>query len=119
MQSCPSPIDTLGRYGGEEFLFLLPDTAAWSARMVAERVRQVIAAEPVHHHGRDIQISTSIGVATVEANFEGQVGALLQAADDALYEAKRTGRNRVVSVTLDATGEPARPSPTADLVVVS
>lgn len=108
--------DTLGRFGGEEFLLILPDTLAWSARLVAERVRQVLSQAPVVHENRIIPISGSLGVATVDVGFSGDLQHLIEAADEALYEAKRRGRNRVVSITLGREGRIERPSPTLDLV---
>lgn len=108
--------DTLGRYGGEEFMLILPDTLAWSARLVAERIRQVLNQAPVVHEHRIIPITASLGVATVDLGFVGDLSQLIEAADEALYEAKRRGRNRVVSITLGREGGIERPSPTLDLV---
>jgi diguanylate cyclase (GGDEF)-like protein len=81
------PSDVIGRYGGEEFLLLLPACQADAARRIAERLRQRIDGAV----GFDITVS--IGLA-VRAGGESQE-ALLQRADRALYEAKRQGRNRV------------------------
>lgn len=109
--------DTLGRYGGEEFLLILPDTVAWSARLVAERVRQVIGQTPVVHEDRIIKISGSVGVVTVGVGFQGELHQVVAAADGALYEAKRRGRDRVVSISLGDEGSVERPAPTLDLVL--
>lgn len=108
--------DTLGRYGGEEFLLILPDTVAWSARLVAERVRQVISQTPVVYEQTIIQVTGSIGVVTVDVGFQGELAQVVTAADEALYEAKRRGRDRVVSTSLGEEGAVEQPSPTLDLV---
>jgi diguanylate cyclase (GGDEF)-like protein/PAS domain S-box-containing protein len=86
--------DMLARWGGEEFLILLPDTDAAAAIAIAERLRETIATVkvPVGIHG-SITFTVSIGVATPESN---NVHDLLRRADYALYAAKTRGRNRVV-----------------------
>jgi diguanylate cyclase (GGDEF)-like protein len=94
--------DCVGRFGGEEFVVLLPDTGEADVVGIAERIRKAIARLEVEamDEGRTTVIkglSASIGVATYpEAG--GAVERLLQAADKALYSAKRAGRNRVVSI---------------------
>lgn len=86
-------IDTVARLGGEEFVALLPETPLRDALTVAERVRAAIAAKPVAYEGAEIQVTASIGVAAGKA---GQcLDTLLTLADEALYEAKTKGRNRV------------------------
>ena len=110
------PYDTVGRYGGEEFLIILPDTVAWSARMVAERIRQVMAETPVAYESASVAITASVGVVSVGAGFHGEPRHLVEAADTALYEAKRQGRNRVVGIALHDAGDVERPAPTMDLV---
>ncbi|HET7434548.1 MAG TPA: diguanylate cyclase [Thermoanaerobaculia bacterium] len=80
--------DLVARYGGEEFAILLPDTDAASSAALAERMRVAVAATDV---------TVSIGCATVVPTKEGDAGDLIKRADDALYEAKRAGRNRVVA----------------------
>lgn len=89
--------DLLARYGGEEFVALLPLTDTQGAVAVAEDIRQAIAARPCVVHGVPIPVAVSIGVcaAMPGAGAEG-VEALLAASDQALYEAKHQGRNRVV-----------------------
>ena len=92
--------DVLARIGGEEFAVLLPMTPCAGAEDAAERIRAAIAAAPVVHEGIAIPVTCSLGVAQYRgvAGADGKGGtALLAAADAALYEAKRSGRNRFVS----------------------
>lgn len=90
------PYDFLGRYGGEEFLAVLPGCSSEDAKSVAERIRARIASQPLVCDGRAIHISASLGVtcsADWPQNTEGL--SLIRAADEALYRAKSAGRNRV------------------------
>lgn len=88
--------DLVGRLGGEEFAILLPDTQVEKALEVAERLRKSVAEADVPVEGRPAQhITVSIGIARLEP-FDPDIDALLQRADKALYQAKCTGRNRVV-----------------------
>lgn len=86
--------DVLGRQGGEEFMALLPGSDRSSALRVAERIRAAVAATPIEHEGRAITVTVSIGVAT--AMDRASWDDALRAADAALYEAKHSGRDRVV-----------------------
>lgn len=104
-QRCRSSIrdtDILGRYGGEEFALLLPDTDAEVAWGVAERLRHDISATPIITEHGLITVTISVGVATA-AGDDLEVGNLLDQADTALYIAKRTGRNRVVQASQCST----------------
>ena len=85
--------DFVSRYGGEEFLVLLPDTALDVARSVAEKMRAAVAAATHRVAG---PITISIGLAMVSPQ-QGDLEAAVAQADDALYEAKRSGRDRVVT----------------------
>jgi two-component system, cell cycle response regulator len=91
-------IDLACRYGGEEFVIVMPETDLHVAGMVAERLRNAIAGEPfaVNKASKRIHVTISIGLTTLEAKDE-TVGDLLKRADTALYRAKHDGRNRVVS----------------------
>lgn len=89
--------DLAGRYGGEEFAFILPRTGGAEAVHVAERIRRDIEALEVRVGDRLVRISTSIGVASYPESGTDDVGALIARADQALYEAKRRGKNRVVA----------------------
>lgn len=93
--------NALGRFGGEEFLIVLGDEDCAYGHSIAERLRAVVADEPVMHEGHPVPVTISAGVACspdVGAVPTGE--ALIAAADAALYEAKRTGRNRIVTRTL-------------------
>jgi len=87
--------DVLGRYGGEEFVILLPETDAESARTaVAERLRRQVADRPVMTSRGPVQVTISVGVASVDGTVP-DVETLIDRADAAMYESKRGGRNRV------------------------
>jgi diguanylate cyclase (GGDEF)-like protein len=92
--------DGLGRYGGEEFLVVLPGCDLPAAQAQAERVREALAESPVRIPGHEVAISCSIGIAC-SPGFDPEV--LIRDADAALYEAKRSGRN-CVSVQSFAAG---------------
>jgi len=88
--------DIVGRLGGEEFAMLLPETDLDQAKIVAERVRQRVAAGALQAHGVHFNVTVSVGFAAATASMSG-FGALLHAADQALYQAKAEGRNRTVA----------------------
>ena len=89
-------LDVIGRYGGEEFVVLLPETSAALALETAERLRKQVESLRVPGPKGDIRVTVSIGVATAGPSTES-VAALINQADRALYEAKRGGRNQVVA----------------------
>jgi diguanylate cyclase (GGDEF)-like protein len=88
--------DFAGRFGGEEFLILLPDTTVDDAMLVAEKIRGSVASITVPGVERDI--TASIGVAGL-LEHAGNATGLLRATDRALYAAKAAGRNRTVQAT--------------------
>jgi diguanylate cyclase (GGDEF)-like protein len=97
-------IDYAARYGGEEFLLLLHEVGLDGAMRAAERVRQRVAGEKFGEEP-PIAVTVSIGVAEFPGHGE-TARALIAAADAALYEAKRSGRNRVVQATIKEPVEP-------------
>ncbi len=88
--------DVIARVGGEEYLVVLPDTTLDAARVLAERIRLSIDQHPLLVHRQTIHITISLGVACVEGAVN--LNELSEAADRAMYLAKRGGRNRVASV---------------------
>ncbi|MCW5720566.1 MAG: PleD family two-component system response regulator [Devosia sp.] len=89
-------VDLACRFGGEEFVVLMPDTDVSNAEMVAERVRQAIAERPFEVGlGRPLSVTVSVGVSLNESAADTPE-TLIKRADVALYRAKREGRNRVV-----------------------
>ncbi len=87
-------IDVVSRYGGEEFMIAMPNTNADKALIAADRVRSLIAGTPIFVDGEALQITTSVGVAEVE---QGEsLRDVFKRADDALYKAKESGRNKAL-----------------------
>jgi len=99
--------DLIGRFGGEEFALLLPHTSALDAYGIAERIRMYIAVTPLDvgdlPDGEHVRVTVSMGVAALGAPWDTLMGSqitdLLAAADRALYQAKRAGRDQVCVVT--------------------
>lgn len=87
-------VDSVIRWGGEEFLLILPGAGAREALGMAQRIREVLTRTPIEAHGRPLEITCSFGVA--EAQADDAIQKLLQRADERLYHAKTTGRNRIV-----------------------
>jgi two-component system cell cycle response regulator len=97
IRKCIRNIDLACRYGGEEFVMVMPETDRAVATMVAERLRRRIASEPfsIAQGTRSIEVTISIGIAAANGA-DDNAAAMLKRADQALYRAKRDGRNRVV-----------------------
>ncbi|HEX2667150.1 MAG TPA: two-component regulator propeller domain-containing protein [Gammaproteobacteria bacterium] len=94
-RACLRQQDVIGRYGGEEFVAFLPETAADLALDAAERLRHAVETLTVDSPQGPVKITVSIGIATYN-RATTSISALINAADRALYEAKQKGRNRVV-----------------------
>lgn len=100
--------DFVGRYGGEEFMLLLPDCDVEEGVVIANRVRSRISAEPIRHADTAIPITVSLGVAST-ALVGGSQSELIEAADAALYSAKANGRDRVeAACALETQGQSAQ-----------
>jgi diguanylate cyclase (GGDEF)-like protein len=93
-------VDVCGRYGGEEFAVLLPQTDAKGALLVAERIREAVRARPFELRGEQRKVTVSLGVATAPQQGT-DTRTLIEAADEALYASKQNGRDRV---TLSSAG---------------
>ena len=95
--------DWMARFGGEEFVIVLPETSYEAGMVTAEKIRAAIAAVPLSTPAGDLAITASFGVAAIDAEIGAeQVLAehLMRRADECLYEAKQAGRNRVVGALL-------------------
>lgn len=103
--------DTVGRYGGEEFALLMPQTGMDTAVRVAERIRRALETRGVSVEVGRIDVTVSGGVATFGIDGDDW-DALLSAADTALYEAKRAGRNRIATAHAGAPSVAAETTPT-------
>lgn len=90
------PADSAARYGGEEFLVVLPDTSPQGAAAIAEQIRASICDLHIEHAASEFgYLTASIGAATCTPQMDSDVTAVIRAADEALYDAKASGRNRV------------------------
>ncbi len=98
-QTVIRPLDLACRYGGEEFAIIMPETNLLDAKTVAEDVRQAILSVKLPHAASSTHsiVTMSMGVATLQGQYKSAVD-LIKAADDALYQAKESGRNRVISL---------------------
>jgi diguanylate cyclase (GGDEF)-like protein len=92
-------IDIAGRYGGEEFCVILPDTDKPGALLAAERVRLAIADQKIRAYDASVHVTVSVGVATIPDDAH-HMGELMDKADWALYRAKRLGRNRAIGFSV-------------------
>ncbi|MCD4825598.1 MAG: diguanylate cyclase [Phycisphaerae bacterium] len=89
--------DVVGRYGGEEFLIMLPETGSDDAAIQANRLREHLCGEPIVCGNNALIVTASIGIAATDRLGQVSMDELLNAADEALYRAKENGRNRVES----------------------
>lgn len=95
MQTTIRQYDSMGRYGGEEFLVLFPGCDEQSTLERAERLREYLASEPLLLTETTVTLTASFGATTAVPGVENDPEVLIRAADEALYRAKRLGRNRV------------------------
>jgi two-component system, cell cycle response regulator len=94
MFDCARPYDTMGRYGGEEFLIVVPASGALGPLELAERMRKALESRPFTTTAGEVQVTASFGVAISSKENPLDSQGLLHLADDALYRAKKYGRNR-------------------------
>jgi diguanylate cyclase len=86
-------VDLVARYGGEEFVILLPNTTLAAAHLVAEKTRAIVERAGFHHDGQPVAVTVSGGIS--QFRHEDDAASLFKRADDALYAAKKAGRNRI------------------------
>jgi diguanylate cyclase (GGDEF)-like protein len=99
--------DVLARFGGEEFTVLCRGTDLSGAKIVAERLRRSVESRTFSFGSKNIPVTISLGIASIPDSGINDHSAFLAAADKALYEAKRTGRNRVSLHGQEKTPKPA------------
>jgi diguanylate cyclase (GGDEF)-like protein len=99
--------DFVGRYGGEEFLLILPGCNATDLVASAERLRRCVADAPIVTAAGGLTVTISLGLASLPHGKAQDCEALLRAADEALYRAKAEGRNRAATASVVMTSEPA------------
>ena len=103
LQGCLRREDLLVRYGGEEFCVLLPDVALDHATLLAERARAAVERCAFTFRGKAIPLTISVGVALLARDSAEDIERLVSRADEALYSAKASGRNRVVTYPENST----------------
>jgi diguanylate cyclase (GGDEF)-like protein len=96
MREALRTVDSLGRYGGEEFMVILPHTPWEEALKLAERLRQTVADHVFKVSGASVKVTISVGAASYPSETVDSPSALIREADVRLYRAKELGRNRVV-----------------------
>ena len=90
-------VDVLARYGGDEFIILLPQTNAEQAYLMAERIRESVAMLSIKNNESALFVTLSLGVAEIELAPQDQsIETVIHRADKALYEAKQSGRNHTI-----------------------
>jgi diguanylate cyclase (GGDEF)-like protein len=97
------PYDVCGRYGGEEFILLMSDVSEENVFNAVDRLRQTICKSPIEFEGRQIPVSASFGIASITLQAPSDIQSATKRADEALYQAKEGGRNRVVVYREDHT----------------
>jgi diguanylate cyclase (GGDEF)-like protein len=102
ISKCLRECDVFGRYGGEEFCAVLPDTASTGALLIATRICNSIGSRVYYLGNATGTITASIGVATATSDPSQTIADLIEQADAAMYRAKRGGRNRIETVSRPA-----------------
>jgi len=97
-------VDLVARFGGEEFIILIPETDKGGVDFVAQRIRQEIYDTPMEHNGKNFNITASLGIALIE-DVVGDFETMINQADIALYYAKENGRNRVELYDLNVANQ--------------
>jgi diguanylate cyclase (GGDEF)-like protein len=87
--------DTVARYGGEEFILILPETGLEGAFVIAERIRRLVESTPMEVGGAQVSLTLSMGISNFPSHRAKSKEELVKMADQALYDAKRGGRNKV------------------------
>ncbi|HXE14379.1 MAG TPA: diguanylate cyclase [Bryobacteraceae bacterium] len=100
------PYDQIGRYGGEEFLVVLPNCDLEQAHHQADRMRLILEQKPMYVDGKQLRVTASFGV-TISDGTERPLDQYIRIADEALYMAKGQGRNCVASLNFEAAGQPS------------
>jgi len=88
--------DIFIRYGGEEFMAILPGASIQDIKLVAERFRRMVQESSLQHLNQEIKVTISVGITSYPENDASKIEDLIETADQALYQAKETGRNKVV-----------------------
>jgi diguanylate cyclase (GGDEF)-like protein len=105
IQQVTRQLDIQCRYGGEEFVVILPSTSLLLASQVAERLRLQIEASEIEVAGQNLKVTASIGLSVRLSHEQGSAADLIKAADQCLYRAKETGRNQVCFAGLEPEEE--------------
>ncbi|HEY5957006.1 MAG TPA: GGDEF domain-containing protein [Polyangiaceae bacterium] len=100
-------VDSFGRYGGEEFLIVLPETGLENGRIVAQKLRAIIRDTPLDARKHELRVTASFGV--VELLGVDTLESMIKRADFAMYESKSHGRDRVTMATLRLSSAPSSP----------
>ena len=95
VHNCLRESDVFARYGGEEFVAILPQTGIEKAGILAERIRMAIENKPINVQEGQVNVTSSVGIACYPFSSIEDKNDLVRMADNALYQAKNNGRNRV------------------------